>query len=127
MEYNYFNSPEDVVLDSRITKYPSYHFTIGGNRQESVREESSSGIKAIEDSESFGKIKLPEKTEFYEEINFQEDRHSEKESVTPSGVVADKPFKRYQYDYTIGEDPNLAFKNYHPTEPISKKQVSNNL
>lgn len=58
-----------------------------------------------------------------EEISFQENHQSEK-LVTPSDVVADKPTKRYQYDYTIGEDPNPTFKNFHPTEPISKQKVT---
>jgi hypothetical protein len=109
VEYNHFNSPEDVVLDAKAGKY---HFTIGGNGQESdSKAKDGSG----------GKSKA--KTSFYEEISFQENHQSEK-LVTPAGVVADKPAsKRYQYDYTIGEDANLAFRNHHPTEPISKLQV----
>ena len=134
LEYNHFTSPEEVIIDTQSnqylqeqqSKYPLYHFTIGGKGDakpnnpgpEQVLKPVSEQVSTFEvvapvkkyTQPNDDELPLEKKSDDYEEEIWRP------EVVTPPS----RPAKVFQYDYTIGEDVTLPFRREATTESMFK-------
>lgn len=118
VKFDFFDSSEYSKLESKTKKYPSYHFTIGDNDH----KDSENGTRIT------GQDKIVDKDKtfnLHRDKIYPDDQKSE-HTLTPFGDddMSSTLFKRYHYDFTIGEDPNMSFRGYHSAENISKNKVN---